>query len=441
MNARRAYQILSGDDDVERACASIPDSVCTALPRNYFLNLLNGACGKLAQHIASPGLVIPWLLAALGASPLLIGLVVPVRQAAGLIPQMAAAAFIRGYPVRKWFWVGAGTVKAACLSLMIVAALVLPANAAGVVVLVLLAAFATAGGIGSLAFQDVVGKTIPKGRRGRLLAYRGTLGGALTLAAGALVQLSFGDEQSLAAVLWMLAGSAALWLLASLAFAAIDENVGATEGGRSMIGEVAEGFRLVRAVPGYRRFLVARILLISVEVATPFYALHASELLGGAAGAIGTYVFAVGLANLVANPFWGRFADASSRTVMAIGAGIAAAAGIAALALSGLAGSPYLATAYGAVFVLLGVANVGVQLGRKTYLVDAAPPAERPLYVAFTNTSVGVVTVATGGLGLVAQWLGVDTLLGLLVAAALLAALACLRTPEAHRMVEAAAGA
>jgi hypothetical protein len=104
MNARRAYQILSGDDDVERACASIPDSVCTALPRNYFLNLLNGACGKLAQHIASPGLVIPWLLAALGASPLLIGLVVPVRQAAGLIPQMAAAAFIRGYPVRKWFW-------------------------------------------------------------------------------------------------------------------------------------------------------------------------------------------------------------------------------------------------------------------------------------------------------------------------------------------------
>ena len=215
MNARRAYQILSGDDDVERACASIPDSVCTALPRNYFFNLLNGACGKLAQHIASPGLVIPWLLAALGASPVLVGFVVPVRQAAGLIPQMAAAARIRRYPVRKWFWVGAGTVKAASLVLMIFAALLLPANAAGVVVLVLLAAFATAGGIGSLAFQDVVGKTIPKGRRGRLLAYRGTLGGALTLAAGALVQLSFGDGQSLAPALWMLAGSAALWLVAA----------------------------------------------------------------------------------------------------------------------------------------------------------------------------------------------------------------------------------
>jgi hypothetical protein len=126
---------------------------------------------------------------------------------------------------------------------------------------------------------------------------------------------------------------------------------------------------------------------------------------------------------------------------MAAGAGIAAAAGIAALALAGLAGSPYLATAYGAVFVLLGIAEAGVQLGRKTYLVDAAPPAERPLYVAFTNTAVGVVTVATGGLGLVAQWLGVETLLALLVAAALMAALACLRTPEAHGMVEAAAGA
>ena len=45
--------------------------------------------------------------------------------------------------------------------------------------------------------------------------------------------------------------------------------------------------RWIRALEAEELRAGIRLLLISVEVAMPFYALHASELLGGAAGAIG----------------------------------------------------------------------------------------------------------------------------------------------------------
>jgi hypothetical protein len=49
---------------------------------------------------------------------------------------------------------------------------------AGVAVVAALAAFSAASGVGSVAFKDVLAKTIPKGRRGRLLGFRATVGGS-----------------------------------------------------------------------------------------------------------------------------------------------------------------------------------------------------------------------------------------------------------------------
>ena len=45
-----AYTILSGDDELDRACHVIPDSQCTNLPLNYVMNVVNGAASKLAEQ-------------------------------------------------------------------------------------------------------------------------------------------------------------------------------------------------------------------------------------------------------------------------------------------------------------------------------------------------------------------------------------------------------
>ena len=103
-----AYAVLSGDDSTERACKAIPDEQCTSVPRNFILNVLNGSCTKLAEQLASPTLVLPWLVSSLGAPVWVVGWFVPVKQAGSMIPQLAVAARIRNLAQRKWAWAGAG---------------------------------------------------------------------------------------------------------------------------------------------------------------------------------------------------------------------------------------------------------------------------------------------------------------------------------------------
>lgn len=433
----RAYEFLSGDDSADRSCTAIPDSACTALPRNYLLNVANGACTKLAEQLASPGLVLPWVIGALGAPAFLIGLLQPVKQAASLLPQLAAAGAIRRLARRKWAWVAAGVTQAVCLLLMIPAALLLPPTAAGIAIVALLALFSAASGVGSVAFQDVTGKTVPKGRRGRMLANRAAIGGALTLAAGIGLRWGLeGEAESLFPYLMLIGAAAILWALGALCFAAITEEEGAREGGKTPLDSFREGLHLMRDKPGFRKFLLARNLLLSVELAMPAYALHARNTVGEGLDGLGLFVIAVGIAAILSSPFWGLFADRSSRLVMALSGLVAALAAFLALALPRLDDTYQTPAAYALVFVLIGIAEAGVRLGRKTYLVDGAPPDQKGLYAAFSNTATGVLTVVAGAIGASVLAIGVEKAILLLGALGILSALVCARLPEADRMAE-----
>jgi hypothetical protein len=432
------YRILSGDNSDERACEAIPDGQCTDVPRNFTLNALNGACSKLAEQLASPGLVLPWLLTAAGAPALFATLVPAVKQAFSLAPQMVVAGYIRGRAQRKWVWVGAGLIQALAMVGIALAADGLQGVAAGVAVIGLFALFSVLSGAASVAFQDVIGKTIPKGRRGRLLSARAAIGGALVLIAAAA--LKFGVEDGAQLALPLVLGAAALWLGATLAFALIDEQPGATDGGRSMGASLKEGTRLIRQNHPFRQFINARALLLSVELAMPIYALHAASLYGSGAGVLAVMVFAVGLANIVSSPLWGKLSDSASEKVMMLAALAAVAAAALALLIALLIGAEpgYSLWLYALVFVFLGVAEAGVRLGRKTYLVDGAPSSEKALYAAFANSTVGVIALAA----LFAGWLvdAAGTLAGVAAVGglSLVAALYCARLPSAEAMMHAA---
>jgi MFS family permease len=342
------YAILGGEDSIERACADIPPAECTNLPRNYVLNVLNGAASKLAEQVTSAKIVLPWLLSALGAPALFVGLLLPLRQTGSLLPQLAVAGHIRRYSQRKWFWVVAAMVQVLMLLAMIAAAIMLPPTAAGIGIVAGLLVFSVCRGVGSVAFQDVTGRTIPKGRRGKLLAARGMIGGLLTIVAGLAIRAVFGDTADMRPALVLLFGGAVLWLIA-------------------------------------------------------------------------------GLAAALSSPFWGRFADLSSRKVLMMSGVMAAATCVGALAMGLLPSvyrSPILA---GVIFILLGFAEAGALLGRKTYLIDRTTPTRRATYVAFANSAIGLVALLFGMLGILAETLGlpgVITLLAFLgVAAAALSAL------------------
>jgi MFS family permease len=170
----------------------------------------------------------------------------------------------------------------------------------------------------------------------------------------------------------------------------------------------------------------------------PIYALDAANLYGEGAGVLAVMVFAVGIANIVASPLWGRLSDIAAERVMASGAlaGVGAAALAVAIALFVGPEPGYSLWLYALVFVLLGIAEAGVRLGRKTYLVDGAPKEEKALFAAFANSAVGIIALAAFAVGFLVEASG--TLAGVVAAGmlALIAAGYCRSLPPADRMAE-----
>jgi len=434
--SRRLYAILSGDDSLDRGSANIASPSCRQQPRNFMLNLANGSCTKLAEQLAGPNLVLVWLLQSLGAPVWMLGVLMPIKQTGTLLPQMAAAGQIRRLPVRKWIWVGSSLIQALCLGGIIAAAAFLPAVAAGWITLLLFTLFCLASGTASVAYQDVLGKTISKGRRGRLLAARSLVGGLLTIGAGLGIRATYSGAENLDPLLILLGCAATLWTLAALLFGATTEEPGTTGGRRHILQEARAGWEFARIYPGFRHYIYVRAMLLSVEISSPFFVLFASTRLEFGTEALGYLVVGVGLSQVISSPFWGKMADNTSKTVMGYSSLMAVAAIGMTLLLPALPGESLQLAGFILTFILLGLAEAGARLGRKTYLVDALPADERPTYTAFSNTLVGCVALASAGLGAVAQIFGAAALLLLLALLALGASLICVKLPEAEAMLD-----
>lgn len=422
--ASQFFQALTGDEDA-RACKDIPDSACREQPRNFLIYLLSFTASKTADQVASPRLVIPWLLAFAGAPVWCTGWVLPIRESLALLPQLAVAGALRGVAVRKWFYVLGAAVQGMCLAGMVAAGFLLSGADAGLAVLGLLAIFAVARGVCSVASKDVLGKTIGKSRRGSVMGWCGTLAGIFAVGAG--LANHWLDQDG---VLWLMGSGAVLWGVAAVGFSGVIEYRGATSGGASALREAVAGLRQSLRDRQFLEFVVTRALLTSTAFAVPFFVLWSEN--SGTAGALGSMLVASGIGSAVSENVWGRMADRSSRRVMALAAGltvvVCAGVGVAILLHLTWLRTP---TGSAVVFFIFSVLHSGARLGRKTYLVDMANVENRARLVAVSNTLIGLIMLAGGSLGWVAQSLGLGGLQLILGLIALLACGMALRLPEA----------
>lgn len=428
----QVYEWLTGDDD-SRMCDDIPDSACQEQPRNFFLHLFASLGNKLADELSSARLVLPWLLGIIGAPVWMIGLLVPIREAGALLPQLFVAGFIRLKPQRKWIWVAGALLQAVAAMGLALLALVGSGAVGGLLVLASLVMLSLARGLSSIATKDVLGKTIAKHRRGTLMGWSGSVAGAATLIAGGVL-VWFGDRPGNLALAILLSVAAAGWLLNALCAARIKEVPGAVEGGENAWDSIKLGLSLMREDRTFLHFNMARALLLSSALALPYLALLGQQQSGTELGGLGILVVVSGLAAMVASPVWGKRADQSSRRVMrdaAIGTAICCLLGA---LLTWLPGEwAHSVLPYAGIYALLVIVHHGVRLGRKTYLIDIANQDNRAMYVALSNTFTGVLMLVVGGLiGALAQWLGSAMLLVILALTAIGAMLSAQRLPEAE---------
>jgi len=430
MALARFYDALTADEDA-RACREIPDDACREEPRSAALHLVSSLATKTADELASARLVLAWLLASLGAPALAIGLLVPVREAGALVPQLAIAGYLRRAPVRKWAWVAGSVLQGLAVLGMAAVAATVSGAAAGWSIVGLLAVFSLARGLCSVAHKDVLGKTIDRARRGRVMGYAGALAGLATIAVGAWLAAGRDAPASAAAFVWLLGAAGVLWLAAAAAFAAVRETPGATAGGANALAEALRSVALLGRDAAFRRFVITRTLLLATALSMPFYVALAVERTGAGAAGFGMLLAASGVAGAVSAPVWGHLADRSSRRVMIAAALVTGALGIAVFALDA-AGAAALRHewSFAALFFLTAVAHAGARLGRKTYLVDLADERTRAAYVAVSNSVIGLLLLAGSAFGAVAELLGTPGVILVLALLALAAAASAVRLPE-----------
>jgi hypothetical protein len=328
-------------------------------------------------------------------------------------------------------WVVGSLLQAGAVLAMALVAWLLDGAVAGAAVIASLTVFSLARGLSSVAAKDVLGKTIPKTRRGRVNGFSASTAGLATLGVGAaLIALGI-DDGAPVTFLVLLSGAAALWIVAAAVYSRIAELPGETDGGGNALGEAIGKLALLRADRPFRNFVVARSLLLCSALSAPYYVILARRHDSDISGQLGFFIIAGGLASSLSAPFWGRLADWSSRKVMVLAALITSGLGF--LAVGVEVGAPPVAAAiwfYPTVFFVLMVAHSGVRLGRKTYVVDLAAGNRRTDYVAVSNTVIGIVLLILGGMGAVAQAFSVTFVIVVLSALGLAGAVTSWSLPE-----------
>jgi MFS family permease len=406
-----------------------------ALPKSYRRNFwcfaLDFGFFGLGMAFVSVNTVMPSFLTVLGTSSAFIGLISSLQSASWLLPQLLAARYLADKPRKKPYILGPAAAGRSLL--VVLAALVWITGAAPtwltmLAVLLVVVGFWVADGLGSVAWFDVMSSAIPPRRRGRLVGTGQVIGSSLAFLAGFVVEWLLSDRgpafPNNYALLFLL-GSAMLGC-SLLAISFLVEDHGFTSARvlswREYLPQLWNVFKQDRV---FRRLILARQLSGLSSLSIPFYMTYALESLGLPSHVAGRYTSIGVLGSIFAALTFGWLNERyGSKRVILISLTLGLLVPIMALLLPALITEPSsLAWGYGLVFFCLSALMSSMMPGWMTYVLEWAPPSERPTYVGLTNTLNGITSLfATLG-GLFLEWSGnnyrllfVITALGLLVA-------------------------
>ncbi|MCA8869768.1 MAG: MFS transporter [Rhodobacteraceae bacterium] len=385
-------------------------------PANFLRHAISLSMSKIADGLIDPKLVLSWLLAHLGASAFYVGLLVPIREAGALLPQLFTAPFVHAMARRKWAWVAGSIGQGAAAAGIVLAAMSLTGAMAGAVICALLAVLAVSRSICSVSYSDVLGKTVGQSRRGAATGVATSLGAGAVVIFALVLMSGLVDRATL--VLMAIALAALLWLAAGIFFSTLREEPAPGKAGTAAL----EQLTLLRRDPQLRRFIWARGLLTATALAPPYIVLLGAEAGHGSFDRLGALVLASSVASFFSSWIWGRLADRSSRKVLMF-SGMAGAVSLLAAVFLDLAGLSGTVWALPLVLFMLMTAYHGVRQGRVIYLVDMAPKNSRAAYTAVSNTVIGVLLLGSGLFGALASLAGANVTLMIFAAMSLAAIL------------------
>lgn len=266
----RIYGFLNQEEGA-RICKDITEEACEKTPQNYFLQMGSSIFTKLGDTLSNPKTVLAWLMTYVNAPVYLISFIVPIRESGSMLPQIIIANVIKSLKIRKWVWVLGSMLQFASITAIGLVALYFTGVQAGWLIVLFIITFSLSRGLCSVTSKDVLGKTIPKTRRGKLKGYTVSVSGVLVLLAGLYMIYKSNKDTGIEFYSYVIFFAGSLWLIAAIIYSNIKEFPRTTEDSDSGWKESFKKLNLVRTDKHFRDFIISRSLLLCSALTAPFY--------------------------------------------------------------------------------------------------------------------------------------------------------------------------
>ena len=403
----------------------------------------------VAMAFLGPMTVLPTFVRLLGGSQVAVGSLGTIMTGGWLLPQLLAGRHVVGRPLVKRHVLVPAYAGRLLLLMLVPTLLWLAPRAAYLALAALLLSylgFTVGDALSTVAWLELLGKTVPAERRGRYMGLLQALGSFLAIGAGMLVRAILARSAPfLANHLLLILTAAILFVLGTTATALVREPSGASSG-KPQPGWRDYLPRLASIMRTDRRFawlVVVRWLAALGDMGAAFYVLYAVDRLAIAPEMAGLFISAGVAGSLFSGVCLGFLADRrGSAQVIRVIVALRCVCPVLVLA------APLVARLHpslglwtmASVFFVGGVANGGYMVGFTNLLLQIAPPAERTTYVALANTLGGLVTAAPMVAGQLLEATSYEFLFVVLGMAAL-SLLAAFREPREAPVAPALTGA
>ncbi len=368
--------------------------------KSYAGGVIHGIAFAVHQALAEPNSVLPAFLAGLTPARWIVGAMTAMLIGGDYLLQFPSAYFLQGVARRKPYLLIAVGIRASAWAVLGALAYGLPSLSPEILLplfLGLVLLYSLTGGLGAVAFADMVAGAIPANMRGRFYGLRSTLGSLLAFGSGYVVRMVLAPGAHTYptnyGLLFLLSGLVLYVGVIGFSFMAEESR---TVAPRPPFREyLRTAGRLLGSEPRYRGLLFMQLLSGSAMMAIPFYSLYAREQLGLTAAAVGLFVAMQVAGAAASNLIWGAVRDRFGSLVTARAAlSLDLVVPLVALGLG--QGLP---VAFPVVFFLVGAAMGGKKLAFFNCLVDLAPAAQRPTYVGVNGSlsALSLLFPLTGG--------------------------------------------
>ena len=407
--------------------------------RNFRIAIFQGIFGRISFSLSDSTTVLSAFIYKLTASNILVGLTGSIMSVGWMWPQLLISNLLEHKPRKMPFYILGMSVHITVWLAATVCTVWIGARNYGLLAASFISLYfagTSSMGASSVAYMDIISKTIEPLRRARFFSLGNFVGGFFTIFIGFLVRYILSDASGFVfpnnyALLFF--GVALMAVVSLFVFLKIHEPIRPVQTERKTFWQhIKQGPRFLQTDRNYRAFIVYRIFVNVGRMCMPFYVPYALDRLSISDATIGLFLAVGAVSGVLSNVLWGYMSGRYGvRWILICTALLACTAPLVAIFVQFIP-PVWQLPCYFLTFVLGGASMSGMMVGFMTYMINIAPPLNRPTYIGFMNTLVfpfGFMPVLAGQL---IQWIGYEYTFAIALGVGFFAFITSIRLEEVY---------